>query len=139
MRKWDRGGLQVSCTLHFRGSKTYIAILKKKFKKQSLINQYMDKHQYSIGLTKKWGQGIYSCFEINSMFWTELTALFRLVTRFKHGSSYQGYKNDLKWSEGNQKLLRVSGSSSHGGFELPRVKLQWMYEGNPREINFGSS
>ena len=25
------------------------------------------------------------------------------------------------------------------GFELPRVKLQWMYDGNPGEIDFGSS
>ena len=25
------------------------------------------------------------------------------------------------------------------GFELPRVKLQWMHDGNPREIDFGSS
>ena len=24
-------------------------------------------------------------------------------------------------------------------FELPRVKLQWMYDGNPGEIDFGSS
>ena len=45
--------MQVSCTLHFKGSETYIVILKKEFKKQGLINQYMDKHQYSISLTKK--------------------------------------------------------------------------------------
>ena len=39
-----------------------------------------------------------------------------------------------KWSEEKQKLLRVSRR-----FELPRVKLQWMYDGNPGEIDFGSS
>ena len=32
-----------------------------------------------------------------------------------------------KWPEGKRKLVRVSGSSSYRGFELPRVKLQWMY------------
>ena len=36
-----------------------------------------------------------------------------------------------KWPEGKRKLVRVSGSSSYGGFELPRVKLQLMYDGNP--------
>ena len=30
-------------------------------------------------------------------------------------------------------------TSSYGGFELPRVKLQQMYDGNPGEIDFGSS
>ena len=39
-----------------------------------------------------------------------------------------------KLSEGKQKLLRVSGR-----FELLRVKLQKMYDGNPGEIDFGSS
>ena len=39
-----------------------------------------------------------------------------------------------KLSEGKQKLLRVSER-----FELPRVKLQSLYEGSPGEIDFGSS
>ena len=38
-----------------------------------------------------------------------------------------------------RKLVRVSGSSSYRGFELPRVKLHRMYKGNPVEIDFGSS
>ena len=38
-----------------------------------------------------------------------------------------------------QNMVRVSGSSSYPGFELPSVKLQWMYDGNPGEIDFGSS
>ena len=29
--------------------------------------------------------------------------------------------------------------SNYREFELPRVKLQWMYDGNPGEIDFGSS
>ena len=40
----------------------------------------------------------------------------------------------FRLSEGKHKLLQVSRR-----FELSRVKLQLMYEGNPREIDFGSS
>ena len=44
-----------------------------------------------------------------------------------------------KWPEGKQKLVQVSGSLSYRGFELLRVKLQWMYDRNPGEIDFGLS
>ena len=44
-----------------------------------------------------------------------------------------------KLHEGKQKLVRVSGSSSYRGLELPRVKLQRTYDGNPGEIDFGLS
>ena len=40
---------------------------------------------------------------------------------------------------GKRKLVRVRRCSSYRGFELPRVKLQWMYDGNPGEIESGSS
>ena len=50
-----------------------------------------------------------------------------------------GVKLYRKWPEGKQKLVQVSGSSSYRGFELRKVKLQWMYDGNPGEIDFGSS
>ena len=53
-------------------------------------------------------------------------------------SSYGNFQTTLS-PEGKRKLVRVSGSSSYRGFELPRVKLQWMYDGNPGEIDFGSS
>ena len=45
-KEMDGRGVQVSCSLHFKGSKIYIAILKmvKKKKHESLINQYMAKH-----------------------------------------------------------------------------------------------
>ena len=43
-----------------------------------------------------------------------------------------------KWPEGKQKLVWVGGSSSFRGFELLRVKLEQMYDGNPREVDFGS-
>ena len=33
----------------------------------------------------------------------------------------------------------AAGDSSYRAFELPRVKLQQMYERNPREIDVGSS
>ena len=46
------------------------------------------------------------------------------------------YSNALK---GNKKYLELAGGSSFQGFELPRVKLQWMYDGNPGEIDFGLS
>ena len=40
---------------------------------------------------------------------------------------------------GNENYFDLAGGSSYRGFELPRVKLQKMYEGNPGEIYFGSS
>ena len=44
-KEMDGRGVQVSCSLHFKGSKIYIAILKMvKKKHESLINQYMAKH-----------------------------------------------------------------------------------------------
>ena len=44
-----------------------------------------------------------------------------------------------KLTEGKQKLLRVSERFELSGFELLRVKLQLRYEGNPGQIDFGSS
>ena len=60
----------------------------------------------------------------------------QLFNGSKHGSSY-----DLR---GNENWLELAGvqvikSSSYRGFELPRVKLQWIYEGNPGKIDFGLS
>ena len=43
IRKWDGGGMKVSCTLHFKGGNIYIATLIKRIKRQRLINQYMVK------------------------------------------------------------------------------------------------
>ena len=46
----------------------------------------------------------------------------------EHGSSYRGQnyiENDLRGNENR--------------FELARVKLQGMYDGNPGQIDFGSS
>ena len=45
-------------------------------------------------------------------------------------------ENDLK---GNGNYFELAEGSSYRGFELLRVKLQEMYERNPREIDFGSS
>ena len=45
-------------------------------------------------------------------------------------------ENDLK---GNENWFELAGGSSYRGFELPRVKLQYMYDANPGEIDFGSS
>ena len=39
----------------------------------------------------------------------------------------------------NKNYLELAEGSSYRGFELPRVKLQWMHEGNPGQIYFGSS
>ena len=41
--------------------------------------------------------------------------------------------------KGDKNYFELAGGSSYRGFELPRVKLQWMYEGNPQEIDFGLS
>ena len=46
------------------------------------------------------------------------------------------YRNDLK---GNKNYFELAGGSSYRGFEFPRVKLRLIYEGNPGEIDFGSS
>ena len=41
--KWDGGGMQVSCTHHFKGSKRYIDILNKKLSsKAGLINAVLN-------------------------------------------------------------------------------------------------
>ena len=47
------------------------------------------------------------------------------------------YWNDLKGNK-NYFELRFVGLR-YRGFDLLRVKLQWMYEGDPREIDFGLS
>ena len=41
--------------------------------------------------------------------------------------------------KGNENCFELAGGSGYRGFELPRVKLQLMYDGNPGEINFGLS
>ena len=43
-REMDGRRVQVSCSLHLKGSKMYIAILVVGKKHESLINQYMAKH-----------------------------------------------------------------------------------------------
>ena len=45
------------------------------------------------------------------------------------------YRNDLR----RNKNFKLAGDLSYRGFELPRVKLQSMYDGNPGEIDFGLS
>ena len=69
----------------------------------------------------------------NPMFRTPVHCFFRLFNRSKHGSSY---RNDLRR---NKHYFELAEGSSYRGFELPKVKLEEMYEGNPREIDFGSS
>ena len=64
---------------------------------------------------------------------------FRLQWALKTWFELSRVKVYRKWPEGKRKLVRVSGSSSYRGFELPRVKLQWTYDGNPGEIDFGLS
>ena len=52
-----------------------------------------------------------------------LLFVFDLLSRLdKHGSRYRGYIEN--WFE-------LAGGSSCRGFELPRVKFQQMYDGNP--------
>ena len=44
----------------------------------------------------------------------------------------------MTW-KGKENWFELAGGSSYQGFELPRVKLQWMYHRNPGENDFGSS
>ena len=72
-------------------------------------------------------------FKIKSIFWTIVHCLFWLGTYWQTWFELSRVKLYRKWPEGKRKLVRVSGR-----FELPRVKLQKMYDGNPGEIDFGS-
>ena len=38
---------------------------------------------------------------------------------------------------GNKNYFELAGGLSYPEFEIPRVKLQLMYDGNPGEIDFG--
>ena len=74
------------------------------------------------------------------MFWTAVHCDFffnfhALKTRFEL-SRVKLFRNDLKE---NKNCFELAGASSYRGCELPRVKLQYMYDGNPRKIDFGSS
>ena len=45
MRSWGKGGMQVACTLHFKGrQRDKFCYFKRGIKQQSLINQYRAKH-----------------------------------------------------------------------------------------------
>ena len=46
------------------------------------------------------------------------------------------YRNDVK---GNKNYFKLAQCSSYRKFELPRAKLQLMYEGNAWESYFGLS
>ena len=65
---------------------------------------------------------------------------FQLAMRFNKVwfelSRVKLYWNDLK---GNKNYFELRIGLRYRGFELLRVKLQWMYGGNPREIDFGLS
>ena len=59
-----------------------------------------------------------------------VSVLFRSKGHAKNRASKRG---------GGGEERKESGSLSNRGFESPRVKLQGMYDGNPGEIDFGSS
>ena len=75
----------------------------------------------------------------NSMFWMPVDCFFPDFLRAQNNwfelSRVKLYQNDLRGNKNNFELVR--GSSSRG-FELLRVKLQEMYDGNPGENDFGS-
>ena len=89
-REMDGRGVQVSCSLHLKGSKMYIAILVVgKNTKAWLISTWLNivckldwqkskDKEYTFVL--KW----IHCFEL------QFNAFFRLGKRLKHGSSYRG-------------------------------------------------
>ena len=101
----DGEGMQLSYTLHFKGSKRYRLI-----KQQTLINiqqKNLTKHtrmdtefelQWQKSKDKHW-QG---CFEIDSMFRTSVHCFF-------------SNRNELK---GNKNYFKLAGGSTYWGLEL---------------------
>ena len=76
---------------------------------------------------------------LNSTFRTPVDGFFPDFLRAQNMVQDIGVKSYRKWPEGKRELVQVSGIRVTMGFKLPRVKLQWMYDGNPGEIDFGSS
>ena len=68
------------------------------------------------------------------MFWTPVDGYFPNFLRAQNMVRVVEGKIIYKMTGGETKI-----GSSYRGFELPRVKLQWIYDGNAREIDFGSS
>ena len=70
----------------------------------------------------------------NSMFRTPVDGFFPDFLRAQNMVRVIEGKIIWKMTWGETKI-----GSSQREFELSRVKLQWMYDGNPGEIDFGSS
>ena len=70
----------------------------------------------------------------NSMFRTPVDDFFPDFLRAQNMVRVIEGKIIWKMTWGETKI-----GSSQREFELSRVKLQWMYDGNPGEIDFGSS
>ena len=77
--------MQVSCTLHFKGSKIHIAILKmgKKITKAWLISTW-------LSIVFNWTDKKVKTKSTRLFLELQLNAFFRLGRRLKHGSSYRG-------------------------------------------------
>ena len=110
----DGEGMQVPCTLHFKGHKKFINILEKELSGTELE---LDWHIFCN--VKK--DRIHGCFKIYLMFWTTVLRSFWLVTCWQTWFELSRVKLYRKWPEGKRKLLRV-----RGRFELLRV---WVAEG----------
>ena len=112
MRKWDGEEKQVSCTLHFMGTTLCFNLTVKRHRIQGCL-KYIQCSDWSMLFFSLSG----------SKSWFQLTRV-KLC------------RNNLK---GNKNYFELAGGLSYQGLELLRVKLQWMYEGNPVEIIFGLS
>ena len=116
--------MQVSCTLHFKGSKKYIAILKlgKKITKAWLISTWLnivfnwtDQKVKTNSTRLFWNEfTVLNCSLMPFLTWQALKTWFKL-------SRVKFYRNNLK---GNKTYFDLAGDSNYPGFELSSVKLQ---------------
>ena len=126
-----REGMQVSCKLHFKGSKKWRLTFWKQNKASKLdwytrMDTEIELERQKIK-TKNW----HGCFEINSMFRTSVNLFFSKLPLAKNMVQVIGGKIIKEWSQGKQKLLPVIGW----------FQLSWVRNDSKcmEEIDFGWS
>ena len=103
---WDGREMQISCSLHFKGSKTYTTILKTEWNNKAWLTSTELNIVFKFSRTDKKKK---SWFEINSMFWTAVHYFISTCHVRKTGfelSRVKLYRNNLK---GNKNYFELSG------------------------------
>ena len=72
----------------------------------------------------------------NSTFWRHSTLFSADFLRAQNMVWVIEGKISHKWSEGNKNYFELVGGLSYRGFKLPRVTLQYMYDGKPGKNRF---